>query len=138
MKNKVLMVVLNCLLIMNLCNVVQASGNSGCIVYRWSNIRSVTASIDFSGTSGNYSFSIDGKTNVSRITATAKLFYKTSGGRWIEVNKDWSYDVNADFIDKSESFTGVSGREYKIVLAATVYINASGEPVTKTTYGTCP
>ena len=81
---------------------------------------------------------VEGETDVSRISATATLYYKNASGNWIEIPKNWSYDVRDDILLVDESFTGVSGREYKIVLDATVYLNGYGEPVTKTTYGTCP
>ena len=104
----------------------------------WDNIIFVTGGISFNGNNGTYSACIEGQSDVNRITATATLYYKNSSGKWIEIPMNWSYDVSDSTLTIGESFTGVSGREYKVELNATVYMNGYGESVSKTSTKTCP
>ncbi|MBO5273163.1 MAG: hypothetical protein J6I45_00955 [Clostridia bacterium] len=81
--------------------------------------------------------SIIGNAGVERITATVDLYYKNFWGSWVEVDMGWEYDVDSDTLSIDEDFTGVSGREYKAVLTATVYLDGVGEEVTKTSTADC-
>lgn len=105
---------------------------------RWVNTAAVDDQITFSGTSGEYSAMIEGKSGVTKITATATLYYKNFAGNWIEMSTDWSYSENSDILVIEEDFTGVSGREYKVVLDIVVYKGTSGESITQTVTKTCP
>ncbi len=138
MKKTFLLLLVGCLCMSFASVPIHAVEFSEIEAYRWSNVVSMRGSISFNGRTGNYVMTVEGETDVSRISATATLYYKNASGNWIEIPKNWSYDVRDDILLVDESFTGVSGREYKIVLDATVYLNGYGEPVTKTTYGTCP
>ena len=105
---------------------------------QWDNITMVRGGeLTFEGTSGNYSVSIIGNAGVERITATVDLYYKNFWGSWVEVDMGWEYDVDSDTLSIDEDFTGVSGREYKAVLTATVYLDGVGEEVTKTSTADC-
>ena len=107
-------------------------------VLRWRNIVSVNGSISFNGTSGLYKMIIRGQNDVTNITATATLYYKNSSGSWVEIPKDWSYDVDDNRLIISETFTAVSGREYKVEFEATVSTPDYDEPVQDTQIETCP
>ena len=107
-------------------------------VLRWTNIISVNGSISFNGTSGLYKMIISGQKDVTNITATATLYYKNSSGSWVEIPKDWSYDVDDNRLIISETFTAVSGREYKVEFEATVSTPDYDEPVQDTQIETCP
>lgn len=107
-------------------------------VLRWTNIISVNGSISFNGTSGLYKMIIRGQNDVTNITATATLYYKNSSGSWVEIPKDWSYDVDDNRLIISETFTAVSGREYKVEFEATVSTPDYDEPVQDTQIETCP
>ena len=107
-------------------------------VLRWTNIISVNGSISFNGTSGLYKMIIRGQNDVTNITATATLYYKNSSGSWVEIPKDWSYDVDDNRLIISETFTAVSGREYKVEFEAIVSTPDYDEPVQDTQIETCP
>ena len=107
-------------------------------VLRWTNIISVNGSISFNGTSGLYKMIIRGQNDVTNITATATLYYKNSSGSWVEIPKDWSYDVDDNILTINETFTAVSGREYKVEFEATVSTPDYDEPVQDTQIETCP
>lgn len=107
-------------------------------LYRWDNTSSMIGVITFDGTSGNYSMMVQGASGVNKITATATLYYKNSSGRWVVIPTNWSYEVSGNLLLIDEDFTGVSGREYKVELEATVYKDGYGEPVSKTSTKTCP
>lgn len=110
----------------------------GAVDARWANASQITGDLVFSGTEGNYSAFILGKSGVTKITATATLYYKDSAGNWIVMSTDWSYSVNSAMLAIDEDFTGVSGREYKVVLDVVVYKGTSGESITQTVTKTCP
>ena len=105
---------------------------------RWVNAAAIDDQITFSGTSGEYSAMIEGKSGVTKITAIATLYYKNSAGNWIEMSTDWSYSESSDILVIEEDFTGVSGREYKVVLDIVVYKGTSSESITQTVTKTCP
>ena len=81
---------------------------------------------------------VSGKSGVTNITATIKLYYKNSSGGWTEILKNWTYDVDQRILCESESFTAVEGREYKIVLSAHLDKNGVTETVSKTATAVCP
>ena len=138
MKKLTSLLLIGCIILSCLCISITAadSGNYG--LYRWTNVRSLQGSITFNRTSGNYTMSVIGDSGVTKITATATLYYKNSSGKWIVVPKNWTYSVNADKLIIDEDFTGVSGREYKIELSGTVYKDGYGESISETTTKTCP
>ena len=138
MKKRIILLLIGCIILSCLCVPISAASSESYELFRWTNVVSVEGRISFEGTSGNYSMVIIGASGVSKITATATLYYKNSSGKWIEIPKDWTYSVDDDELIINENFTGVSGREYKVELDATVYKNGYGEPLSKTTTKTCP
>ena len=138
MKKRIALLLIGCLFISCFFVPITAASTETYGVYRWTNVKHVSGMITFSGTSGNYYMEIAGASGVNMITATATLYYKNSSGNWVEIPKDWTYSVNDDELIIYENFTGVSGREYKVELEATVYKDGYGEPVSKTTTKTCP
>lgn len=105
---------------------------------RWANTNTFTAKINFSGTAGSVSVFINGDVGVTNITADVSLYYKNTSGSWVEIEKNWDYDVDQDFLSISESFTGVAGREYKIEISGTVTKGGYAESISKTATATCP
>ena len=138
MKKRILMMLMGCLLLSCMYHPISAADSGSYGLYRWTNIAYIDGTITFNGTSGNYSMAIIGAGGVSKITASTTLYYKNSSGNWVEIPKDWTYSVNSDLLIINEDFTGVSGREYKVELEATVYKDGYGEPVSKTTTKSCP
>ena len=135
MKKRIVLLVLSAVLLLGMCVPILASDDEG-IMPCWSNIIMVDGSLTFAGTSGNYSLAIEGMPGVSKITATATLYYKNVRGNWMK-STTWTYDVYADELNIDEDFTGISGRDYKVELSATVYMNGYGEPLTRTDKATC-
>ena len=120
---------------MCLCVALNAAEN----VLLWENIDDVYGgNLVFSGRAGNYYIEIYGQSGVEMITATVTLYFKNSSGVWVEMPMDWSYSVESDELIIDEDFTGVSGRQYKAVLDATVTKDGYDEPLTKTSIVTCP
>ena len=138
MKKLTSLLLIGCIILSCLCISINAAGSGNYGLYRWTNVRSLQGSITFNRTSGNYTMSVIGDSGVTKITATATLYYKNSSGKWIVVPKNWTYSVNADKLIIDEDFTGVSGREYKIELSGTVYKDGYGESISETTTKTCP
>lgn len=137
MKRKIA-TILPCVL-MTLCMSTTLWASNGDIeLYRWENVSSMVGKIVFDKTSGNYSMAVSGASGVSKITATATLYYKNSSSEWVETSTKWTYSVDGRRLLIDEDFTGVSGREYKVELEATVYKNGNGEKVTHTSTKTCP
>ena len=135
MKKRIVSLVLSAVLLLGICVPVLASEDDG-IMPCWTNILAVDGGVGFDGTFGNYSLSIEGMPGVSRITATATLYYTNVRGNWMK-STTWTYDEYADELNIDEDFTGISGRDYKVELSATVYLNGYGEPLTRTDKATC-
>ena len=137
MKRKIAIIFL-CVL-MTLCmSTALCASDGGIELYRWDNVSSMIGTISFDKTSGNYSMVVSGASGVTKITATATLYYKNTSGKWVATSTKWTYNVDGSRLVIDEDFTGVSGREYKVELEATVYKNGSGEKVTNTSTKTCP
>lgn len=104
----------------------------------WENINGLTATLTFNRNTGNVTVVVTGKTNVTNITATVDLYYKESNGSWVEIENDWSYNVNQKSLVILESFNATPGREYKIVVDGTVTMAGYVEDFSKTVISTCP
>lgn len=104
----------------------------------WTNVNGLDAFISFNGTTGTVLFSVVGQSGVTNISVDIKLYYKSTSGSWIEIDKDWDYNVNQMTLTAIESFDGVAGREYKIEVSGTVTKGGYAEPISKTATATCP
>ena len=107
------------------------------IMPRWDNAQRVNVSLYFTGTSGTVSVYIQGNSDVSNITATATLYHKNWLGIWVESGEEWSYNVNQSYLSASESFTGKSGRQYKVELTGTVTKNGYSESISASATAEC-
>jgi len=134
MKKRIVSLVLSAVLLLGMCVPILASDDG--VMPCWDNIVTVGGGVTFDGTSGNYSMVIEGATGASHITATATLYYTNVRGNWMK-STTWTYDEYADELNIDEDFTGISGRDYKVELSATVYLNGYGEPLTRTDKATC-
>lgn len=76
---------------------------------QWENVTTVLCSVDFSGTEGNISVYIRGKSGTTSISGTATLY---RGNTEIE---SWSISGRS-IASVSDTFTGISGSTYKLVL----------------------
>lgn len=137
MKRKVALLLLGCIILSCFCVPVSASTEIDYGVYRWNNIAFVSTGLTFNGRSANYSAIITGADEVNNITASAVLYFKNSDGDWVEIPMDWTYEVTDSELVISEDFRGVIGREYKVELSATVYMNGYGESISKTSTKVC-
>ena len=104
----------------------------------WDNTDSILANIAFTGTTGTYSAYITGDPDVTDIIAFAKLYYKDSGGAWVEIPMPWGFLVRSDTLFIAEDFDAQSGVEYKVELEVNVYVEYDCETIYVTTTGTCP
>ena len=136
MQKKISVIIISVVLIVCLCVSIQASES----LLRWDNVLQIVGGdISFSGNSGSYAIEILGNTDVTKITATVTLYYQIDSGRWVEVPKDWTYEVYSRELDINETFNGVSGRRYRAVLSATVSNGESDESITRaSSIVTCP
>lgn len=103
----------------------------------WDNADSVTAKLLFNGSTGNVSATIRGQKGVTNISVSVRLFYKSTSNTWIEINKDWDYDVDKSSLSIYETFTGISGCEYKVEVSGTVTKNGYAESISQTVTATC-
>lgn len=104
---------------------------------RWISITSMQGGISFSEDTGTYTMKINGINDVSKIEATATLYYINSRGNRSKITT-WNY-IKEDYkLTIDEDFTAVSGREYVVDLEGTAYIGSSGEDFDNTVFNTCP
>ena len=88
--------------------------------------------------SGTFNIFVSGKSGVTNITADVSLYWKNSSGVWQDTTRSWSYDVDQMTLSASDSFTGVAGREYKIVVNGTVTKDGYTESFSKSATAVCP
>ncbi len=137
MKKKIALILALCMLV-SCFNIMISATDIIPYVLQWDNIISVIGDLTFTGRTGCYGMVIRGADDVDSITATATLYYKNANGNWIDMHKDWTYSVEGSTLTIDENFIGVTGREYKVELEATVYVGNDGEPVSDTAINTCP
>ena len=132
MKKVIAIVLLSTLLVLNLNGVVfAAEGNTQVVTPRWVNISSLDGILSTNGGRGNISIVLDAYPEVTRITATATLYYKNPSNVWVRIPMGWEYSVNNSVLGIDEDFTAVSGTTYKVVFEAHVYANGYTETVTR-------
>ncbi|MBQ9939992.1 MAG: hypothetical protein IJO74_00420 [Clostridia bacterium] len=126
-------VLLSCVLvILSISNVaLAAGGTSPAVTPRWINTTSLSGNINYDGYIGNISIFLDGNVNVTRITATARLYYMVTEDWWEEIPMNWDYDVTTTALGIDEDFPITTGTIYKIVFEAQVYANGYAETITR-------
>lgn len=137
MKKICIFLVIGTLLFSLFCGMGASANDNEVLPFRFSNINRVDLSIIFKSGTGYVTAQIDGRADVSNITATIDLYYKGTSGDWIPITTDWQYNENDSSWVASETFTGKRGTEYKVVLTAEVSRKGYGEPITKEYKGTC-
>lgn len=138
MKKRLIPVLLVCCMLFSILPLTTFAAQPEVVYPMWDNTRGVTATLSFNGNTGNVAVTIIGKSGVTNITADIKLYYKNSSGSWVEIDKDWSYDVDQMTLTATESFAGVEGQEYKIEVSGSVTMDGYAEPISKTATATCP
>lgn len=136
MKKRIVLVVVTIIFMCTVLVPVPVCGTA--IMPRWDNVSNITAYINFVGTSGRVIAVVTGDTGVTNITVSINLYYKNTSGSWVEVENNWDYNVSQQSLSVYESFTGVSGREYKIELTGTVTKNGCVENISASTTKVCP
>lgn len=110
-----------------------AEGDTPVVTPRWANISSIDGYVSVDdGNDGVFHAVIDGYTNVTRITASANLYYLNSSNRWVEIPRDWEYDVYATELVMYETFSANSDYQYKVVVSIDVYAGNNVESVVRT------
>lgn len=100
---------------------------------RWTYISSITGELAvINEGDGVFSAFIDGYTDVTRITASANLYFLNSNNRWVEMPRDWEYDVYATELFIDETFGASSDYQYKVVVSIDVYSGNNVESVVRT------
>ena len=135
MKNRLISIILATICLASCVMPLMVSATD--IMPRWDNAQRVNVSLYFTGTSGTVSVYIQGNSDVSNITATATLYHKNWLGIWVESGEEWSYNVNQSYLSASESFTGKSGRQYKVELTGTVTKNGYSESISASATAEC-
>lgn len=89
----------------------------------WDNTDMVYCNISFSGTRGTVLCDISAISSATSIEGTLTL-YKDG----VEI-ESWEIDVSTSYVTVIESFTGVKGSTYRLVLDADVTANGYTEPL---------
>lgn len=127
-----------CILLALLCATACSIGvfADSILVPLWDNAQVVDVQIDFSGTKGSAAAKMREDSLSAKITGKLAVYRKVGSG-WIFV--DHVYDTSTNGILALHlDFTGTSGTSYKAELTATATLNGVSEPISKTTYQTCP
>ena len=111
MKKRIIVLILGALLMtgLNLNMVAFSAGNDNSIIAPcWKNTSSVHGHLTVDGTDGNLTVLIDGNPNVTKITATATLYYKNAANRWVKAGSAWDYSSNKDYLAIDQDFIRAS------------------------------
>lgn len=138
MKIRVFAVVMMCCMMISLVTIGAQAAQAEPIQPMWDNTSTFTANMSFDESVGLVSVFVYGKSGVTNISLDIKLYYKSTTGSWVEIEKDWNYSANQSYLSVSETFTGVAGREYKIEVSGTVTKSGYAESISDTATAICP
>lgn len=101
------------------------------VVPLWDNVTDVSGFITFNSQTdtGTVDISLVCESNVTKISATATLYYQNERGRWVKTSTAWNYSVNSDELAINETFAAESGKTYRVLLSASVYVGDTKEAV---------
>lgn len=88
---------------------------------QWSTFTTITCSLNFSGITGYVSAKANATSSTTQIEGTMTV-YKKVLLFWVEVDK-WTGIAYTNTINMSQTFTGESGKNYKLVFEATATYN---------------
>lgn len=130
-KTAIIMIILAILLGASNVYAVAGSGNVSdnkdiIIVPFWEHAQKVTPAVSFS--SGIYSGQISGNSNVTKISMTVILSEKNANGTYSEVSRT-SNSSNSNYVSKSNTYSFVKGKTYKVTVTGQVYVGATYENV---------
>lgn len=101
----------------------------------WDNTGTMVTVFSFDGESGSAEARIVGKTGVTQITGTIKI-YRQSGSSWIYVTEGTKTVYSRSFL-MAVPVTGIIGEYYRADFTFSVYKNGVEEIITETQYSTC-
>lgn len=101
------------------------------IIPLWNNVTVAQCTIDFSETGGTISAYIRGKSGTTSISGTVTLY------RGNTVVDSWNISGRS-IASVSDTFTGISGSTYKLVLDADVTTNGVVENIVEEDSARCP
>jgi len=101
----------------------------------WLNIFNLNVGLSFTGTDGDTSGSVTGKSGTTAITGTLTV-YKQSGSNWVYVDSV-SGSTTTQRLNLYLNFDGETGEYYKAVFEVVVTRNGIDEPDSITKYQTC-
>lgn len=132
MSKKIVIFVCCILLIFSATPIALANENSTpTISPRWLYINDVTGSVKINATTGYLTIDIEGNYDVTRIEASAELYYKNASGKWSKIPTNWEYSSNSKALTINETFSAIANRAYKVVLNAEVFSNGGSETLTQ-------
>ncbi len=118
-----------CLLFIHSIPVLAAIKNS--VIPMWDNVRRIVCDVSFSGTSGTVECTVTGMSGTTSISGTATLY---EGDTEID---SWNVTgTRSAFL--AETFTGKSGKTYRLELEIDVTRNGVVEPISVDDTATCP
>lgn len=138
MKRRIISWLMICIMIMTIVPLTMQAAQKEPLSPMWTNIQNLMANLTFDARNGSFAISVAGQNGVTNITATVSLYWKNSSGVWQDTTRSWSYDVDQMTLGASDSFTGVAGREYKIVVNGTVTKGGYTESFSKSATAVCP
>ena len=138
MKRRIISWLMICIMIMTIVPLTLQAAQKEPLSPMWTNIQNIIANLTFDGRNGTFTIHVGGKPDVTHITVDVTLYWKNSSGIWEDTTRDWSYSADEMILTAIDSFTGVAGREYKIVVDGTVTKNGYSESFSKSASAVCP
>ena len=138
MKRRIISWLMICIMIMTIVPLTLQAAQKEPLSPMWTNIQNIIANLTFDGRNGTFTIQVGGKPDVTHITVDVTLYWKNSSGIWEDTTRDWSYSADEMILTAIGSFTGVAGREYKIVVNGTVTKGGYTESFSKSVTAVCP
>lgn len=138
MKRRIISWLMICIMVMTIVPLTLQAAQKEPLSPMWTNINTLIADLTFDGRNGTFTIHVGGKPEVTHITVNVTLYWKNSSGVWQDTTRDWSYSADEMILTAIDSFTGVAGREYKIVVNGTVTKGGYTESFSKSATAVCP
>ena len=129
MKKIYTILLISVLLIGGISGYVFASNSDEGIMPLWDHVSSVLGNLSFSANTGTVYITVYGNEDVTKIDATARLYYQNERGRWVQIPTDWNNSVNSNTLTINKTFAAEPGKTYRVLLSASVYVGDTKEAV---------
>ena len=101
---------------------------------RYTNISSIAPGLSVSGTTGSYSLSVVGATDVTSISAVLQIQKKNSDGTYSDYGASWTASSKTSYLFTSGTKAVASGGTYRLKATVTATNNVTATEIAYSAY----